>query len=477
MSSKLRNRIFLFCFVILALPSGAQKPDPRILPLVKKQVESMLELASWCQANGLARERNRIFEALLALDQDHAFARKESGWKRLGKTKWDRVKGFRRSIRTNPSMAREWKIRAAGIVDSYATKVAPRLASLAPKMAPIELRRLTLAMQILSPRNDQLRILLGEKKVGRRWLLRESVATKRRRKTLAQRARLLLAGAGEPAEVGLTLPERRVEMAWKKPRYLQGVRVVGTVPDREIVSACQLARAAIMYVRTSMRADVQPFQDFTIYLLASRDDAQRFFHFYPGVSESNRRFADGLSSCWLQGSSKVVIWPEDKNRRTEWVARQTIAMLLQNGWNITTKNAVLFEGLGIYLSHKLCGFRTTWYVRPSRYARAGQDRDEAGTLKKTKDWLRLARRRLSSTPPKYRRLFAHDVNQMVTDDLLDSYVFAAYLLETAATERESYLKKIGAGTNFETAVVDVWGMDVPALQNRVLRWLKETKAL
>ncbi len=453
-----------------------QTPDPRILPLAKEQVGMMEELARWCHRNGLFREKNRTLEVLLKFDQDHQYARRESGWQRLGKKKWVRVRGFRRPIRTNPEMKKQWKERSTALLNHYCSHLAVKLQGLKPPIHAMELRRLTESLLVLSPKHGGLRILLGERLVGRSWKLKESVPTKAYRKRLANHAKLLLDGAGEPATVPLTKPEKEAALRWTEAQLLPGVRVVGTVSKEEIKSSCQLARAAINYVRMSMRNSVEPFQGFTIYLLDSREEAKRFFHFYPGISDQNRRFAESLSSCWLSGSSKVVIWSESKKMRREWVARQTVAMLLRQGWNISTKNAALFEGFGLYLSHKLTGERSTWYVRPSRYGRQGSDRDEATILKKTKDWLRLARRRLRNTPPKYRRLLSLSVNQMVTDDLLDSYVFAAYLLEAAVDKREEFLRKIGEGKNFEHAVAEVWGMDVPALQERVKRWLKETKS-
>jgi hypothetical protein len=472
----LRRVLTIAIVILLTRSTSAQKADVRIRPLLTKHVEAMDEFARWCGRNGLFREKNRVLVAIIAFDFDHQYARHESGWRRLGKKKWERVKGFRRPIKTNKDMAPGWKARANESANRYVTDVAPKLAALKPSLTKAELRRLHSTMLGVAPRHDGLRVLLGERKVGRRWLLKESLPTKGRRKQLAQNGKLLLEGAGDPAETGYTEAERKVGMEWKSSSILHEVRVVGTVPKKDVQDACRLARATLVFARMAMHSPVKPFQGFTIYVLNSREEARRFLHFFPGVSDANRKAAEGLSSCWLGDSSNVVIWTESKERRREWIARQTVAMLLQNGWNIRTQQASLFEGLGIYLSHKMCGFRTTWYVRPSRYGRTGRDKDETQTLRKTKDWLRLARRRVGSTPPTYRRLFSLDLTQMVTDDLLDSFVFAAYLMEAARDEREAYLTKIGQGQNFEHAVMDVWGMDVPALETRVFRWLKETKS-
>lgn len=469
--------VAIILFLMLSMPMAqAQDKISQIRSITAKHVESMDELARWCGRNGLFREKNRVLQAIIEFDPDHKFARRESGWRRLGKTKWERVKGFRRPIKTNRDMQMEWKLRAADSAQRYVTDLAPKIEAHQPPFSTAEVRRLHSALMGIAPRHDGLRVLLGEQKVSRRWMLKESVGTKGRRKHLAQSARLLLEGAGDPAETEFTEDERKTGMDWKSSSILHEVRVVGTVRKKEVQDLCRLARASLVFVRLSMRRQVSTFQGFTIYVLNSREEAKRFLHSFPGISESNRKSAEGLSSCWLGNSSNVVIWTESKERRREWVARQTVAMLLQTGWNIRTKQACLFEGLGLYLSHKLCGVRTTWYVRPSRYGRTGQDKDETQVLKKTKDWLRLGRRRVTSTPPTYRRLFSLDINQMVTDDLLDSFVFAAYLMEAAHTKRDAYLTLIGQGKNFEYAVLEVWGMDVPTFQDQVFRWLKETKS-
>ncbi len=466
----------LFLVLAVCIPLSAQKPDSRIPRVLERHIQTMVELADWCEVNGLLRERHRVLECVIDFDPQHQRARALTGWQRLGSRNWERVKGFRRPSRTNGEMGEEWKKRADALCDSYVRKAAPRLKRLKnPSLAVSEWRRLARAMQVIAPRHEGLRMLLGEVKVKRRWILKESAGTRERRRELASRAKLLLSGAGDPATVALSAAERKVELPWKDPVFLPGVRVVGTVSDHEIAEACRLSRATIMYVRLSMKAQVRPFQNFTIYLLASREEARRFLHFFPGVSDADRRFAEGLSSCWLSGTSRVLIWPEVEKKRQEWVARQTVAMLLRSGWNITTAQGAVFEGLGLYISHKVCGQRSTWYVRPTRYGRRGTGKNEAELLKKTRHWMRLARRRIQSDPPNYRRLLGLNVNQMRTEDLLDSYVFSAWLLEGVTREQDAFLKLLGRGKSFEKAVFKVWGMDSLELQGRVLRWLKETQ--
>jgi hypothetical protein len=170
----------------------------------------------------------------------------------------------------------------------------------------------------------------------------------------------------------------------------------------------------------------------------------------------------------------VLIWAPERGLRKEWVARQTMAMLLLNGFGITTRQGAVYEGLGLYLSHKITGLRSTWYVRPSRYDEKQDDRLAIDDIKNQKSWLKLAKRRSRARAPDLRRLLSLEVNQMEVEDLVGAYAFAAYLVEGAPDRLEPLLERLGQGMNFEFAVREVWGMDALELGEHLARWLKES---
>ena len=76
-------------------------------------VGDLEDLADWCSKNGLAGERDRIYESILQLDPDHARARKGLRYERDKEGAWVRKRSYRaprnRSQKTWPEFEQDRK--------------------------------------------------------------------------------------------------------------------------------------------------------------------------------------------------------------------------------------------------------------------------------------------------------------------------------------------------------------------------------
>ncbi|MCB9832166.1 MAG: hypothetical protein H6807_06785 [Planctomycetes bacterium] len=471
---RLASLLLFVLLVGLAMPLTAQDRDPRLEERTGDLRQRLVALADWCREKGLLRERQRLLEMILVLVPHDRDLREAAGYVPITSKRWERRKGFRSPLRTDAEVWPDFEQRFDSLVDLTLATVASLVREGEAPLPLADRRDLVEAMALILPRDDRLREALGERKKGSRWYLDDSLAARERRANLRRQAKLLLEGAGEPAKMPVPDPEGDLDLRWRKARLLPGVEVVGTVSDEEIEAATRIAWATINWFRLATRRDAATFPDYRIVLLASAGDRDLYLHFDRRIDDSARRFAADLSSFWVPGSSTVLIWAADQDLRKEWVARQTIAMLLKTGYGIGAERGAIYEGLGLYLSHKVTDLRSTWYVRQTRYDQKRDDRIAIDTLKLEKSWLKLAKRRARARAPDCRRLLGLEVNQMEVEDLVLAYAFAAYLVEGAPERLDPFLDRIGRGMNFENALSEVWGLDGAEMGEWIGRWLKES---
>ena len=68
-----------------------------------------------------------------------------------------------------------------------------------------------------------------------------------------------------------------------------------------------------------------------------------------------------------------------------------------------------------------------------------------------------------------------DVNQLNTEDILTSYVMAAYLLEGQPKKVDAFLRMTGSRLSLDEQVQRVFGWDLNTFQERAGRWLSERR--
>ena len=92
------------------------------------------------------------------------------------------------------------------------------------------------------------------------------------------------------------------------------------------------------------------------------------------------------------------------------------------------------------------------------------------------NWLEEGRRLLSGpNAPHLEFLLGKSVNNMRDEDLLFSYVLAAYLLEGRPKETPTILRRIGAGNHPVKVLEEELGRPLREIEARLLRWLEETR--
>ena len=75
----------------------------------------------------------------------------------------------------------------------------------------------------------------------------------------------------------------------------------------------------------------------------------------------------------------------------------------------------------------------------------------------------------------YPFLLSKNLNQMTIEDLLHSYMLAAYLIEGRPDDVVKLLRSFGEKIPPAQAVGEVLDMTLPGLETRVVRWARERK--
>src|SRR5687767_93662 len=137
------------------------------LAAAQAQVVSGLEnLATWCQENGLYRERDRCWRTILSANSDHAGARKALLYTREKDGSWRQSISYREPTTTNKQKAEEFSGRWRALSDPY---IAAALKVNAEKRRNPE-QMLAFAVE-LAPDDPRVREARGEARLANRWVL------------------------------------------------------------------------------------------------------------------------------------------------------------------------------------------------------------------------------------------------------------------------------------------------------------------
>lgn len=460
----------LLCLLTLAGGVRAQVAD-RVHFAARGVEEQLLGLADWCEENGLRRERHVLVEAMLGFSPNDPALRKEAGYARVGDADWSRPRSFRVPRRTKAELLPEYR-RRLGEAEESVLALARAIDEAGPAISSGTIHRMLAPLVRLFPRSALLRKANGEERRNAKWRLVESRRARDRGRRLQDSARLLVSGTPKPAAAELTEVEKGLGVKFTAARELPGVRVLGTVHRSEIDAAARLAAATVKLFRMTFGPGISTWDGFTVVLLEDANDRDTFLHFFPGIDDDARRHASRLSSMWVPDTATVGIWAPLRELRTEFVARQVLAMLLLKTFGVSSKHGALHEGVGLLLGHKLTGRRGTWFIKRSRYSKEEFSRE---ALEKSGSWFDLVHKQRKKRPASYRSLFSRDVNTMEPEDVLEGYVFAAWLIQARPREAADFLRRIGGGESCEEASRAMWGRSLPELEGHVGRWVSEIR--
>jgi hypothetical protein len=450
--------------------------------VVATLVGELAELAEWCQKNRAYLERDRVYEALLEFDGDHAEARKTLGYRYDKKQEeWVRPRPYKTPKNAKPEAALEALEKRGELLLGHRERMLALLAAhkeLDPQAREAEIDEMLAA----SPDDPQLRALKGEVQVEdeggkQRWVPVEVRAAMERRKALAQRKRELFEAAPKGAPAIPDEAERELGVEWTHVLGTDRVRVYGNVEEAEVADALQATHAAWDWLPPVLGGDTGPPPDYRIYLVEGEGKRKAFIDAYPELTAQDRLALPQTSSSWLASHARLGCWGDSRDQRVDSATRQTVSSYMFRTYGITGKHGWIEQGWGLYLTQKLVGTRLSFAVRPSDYSTTGRPDWASAIHDDDANFLVLARQMLKADRgPNLAFVFGKDVNEMTTEDMLFSFAIAAYLVEGQAPETlHTIIRRVGKGDNPATVLEDALGYDLTALQARLLAWLTEMK--
>ncbi len=468
----------------LATPISAQEDSAYRTALVEAQRELVVELeglAAWCKRQKLGREADVCYRQILQFDEDHKLARRTLRYSRR-RGQWVQAASYRRPRNFAKLALVEHAERRLATLEPYKETVFALNARHRSSVSLEQRERSLLQLLELSPEDPEVRRALGEAWVDDKWMLVESESTFERRELIPELAKRCVATAptGEPAEPnGL---EKMLELPWSLVLETPYVRVAGTGDPEEVRHVMQVTQGAGEFFRTLLANDTLPPVGFAVYLLSSDSEKRQFLDKHPRVKLADRPFLEAVESAGIPKTSQTAEWSATEELRLDRSTRQTIGKMLADTYGITTDHGWAWEGIGIYLTYQLIGSRRTYYLRPDRYGDDPNATEEQRQLFRRlfhpeADWMNEAHAFFAEhRSPKLAILMGRKVDSMNAQDLLWSYVVGAYLIEGAPDRTPRFLRAIGAGRlPPHEAVRLAFDMELPRFEDRVRRWLDETR--
>jgi hypothetical protein len=461
-----------------AAPAAGPVPDleSECQEAVTLLVVSLEELVDWSTKNKLFAERDRVFEQILEFEPDNFRAHKGLGHSRQRDGTWVPQEGRKEPKNYTPSalagfavererLTRDFRDRMLGILMGYEKELGPA-------------RREEIYQQILSvrPDDEDIRRTLGEVPLDGRWVLSETATAKRRRAELKAAVKDSLASPPAPQKLLPSKADSDLGVAWRTLLRSDGVRVLSTGESDEAVSLLRATDAARRLFGAAFGISAALPEDYTLYLLVHEKEELAFLSAHPAVDEEGKAFFLGLEGSGLPGLADGVNWSADAAARLDGTTRHTVSYLLGACFGLTTEDGWAYEGLGLYLTREIVGTRLTWYVQPGSDPSDYQKNLRAKLLTSETNWMNEAFEILGSERrPDLGSVLTSNLNEMRVEDLLFSYVFAAYLIEGRPEQVTPFLERVGSGVAPEVAIRQLLGLELDQLTDRVQRWLGERR--
>jgi hypothetical protein len=466
-------------WLILATASAAGDPGADLAAARRALLADLTELIGWGTERQLYRDRAATCELVLRFDQDHAAARKWLGYERRAGA-WVRSGRYVQPKNVNAKAHAEYRARSAVVARRFADAVLAVLSE-GSEHLPRALRREAIEdVLLVDPDNDKAREMDDAARLGARWVLGETARGGRRRRELADAAKVALDAVPTPRATALSTLETRLGAPWVVAVETATWRVVATTSREEACAAARIATAAAPLFETCFSVVERPPADQIYFMMVDELDWQSALVHHPGCSPAFRKFASSLTSVNLPESEHCLVHAKESEMRLEFAARWAVASLLRRHFGITAARGWAYEGVGLYLTELLTGSHLTYMVRPSRYA-PDEGRLKAELWAKIRhprsDWFEIAGQLVREHKnPDLAFLLSKDVNTMDAGDLVYAYVMAAYLLEGQADRAPKLLRAIGQGeVPFHDAIPDTLDLDLPGLERRVQVWLTERR--
>jgi len=435
------------------------------------------ELAEWCATKKAFAAREETYHTILRFDAEHAGAHRGLGHTKDKQGVWSEAHNRAAPADYDKAALKEVPGRRDAAVRPFCERVHALLDEHAEALA----RERVLAAQdeilLLAPDDPRVRAARGEARVEERWVLIETATAKQRRGELKDLVRAAFERTPEPTSSAPTEAERALGPAFGDAASTPVVRVLATGARTEAVTAAKALHAGRDFFNHGLNASADYHPAFRVFLLALGGEKEALLANHPALDERARGFLRPLVAGGIEGTGDVAHWGGEEAQRLDGASRIALGFLFTAAFGITSDHGWAYEGFGLYMTRELIGTRLTWFVQPSQYLRPADDRAlRARLLLPGTNWINEANNVLQGDRrPKLSFVMGKTVNNLTTEDLLFSYVTAAYLLEGRPKETPELLRRVGAGTAPQQAVEDVLGMNVMELDARVRRWLTERR--
>ncbi|MBK7643301.1 MAG: hypothetical protein IPJ19_09650 [Planctomycetes bacterium] len=466
-----------------ALPAGAADKNPSAraghdspAPLLQDEAAKLREeliaqlngLAAWCNEAQLFQSRDSTWRSVLSLEPENAEARKGLRYSRDGQGNW-KEPAPREVKDRNPSALPEFGKKRSEIVSAYRDAQLARLEK--DKADPKQRDAVLDEVLLVDPDDALVHGLRGEARSGDKWVLAETAAAEKRRAELHGIAQKGRKDVPEAAKVPPTPEDLAHLPAWKTSVSSDGMHLLVQTSDKEAREMAELVHAACALAEGLCGKPMPPTDGFTVYVMTDPGEREKMLASLTDANDALKKSWKDAAGFGLPNSASVVLWDKDPKRRMDCFSRHAAASILLKGCHISSAQGWIFEGLGLYFSNELVGSRLTWFVS----AQPGEHKTLRGRLFAPKtDWYAEALKVLKSPEaPKFAEMLGKDLSVITLEEMLVSYVFAAYLAEGQPSQLPEILTRVGAGESSVAVLEAVLARPLAQTQEHLVRWLEE----
>jgi len=479
--------------LLSATPEAHAEPKPGAVweSLRKETLERLHALATSATRAKLFRSRNEVFEGILRFDPDDKLARKFLKFRRAKDGSWER-RGRYTPPRNGGKGLPEFETARTALGAWFAEQVEPLLEAAEDAEDARTLAAIRQAAVGVDPERASFRAWVGQVpdtlKEGR-WILASTERARRRRPGIKAVAERALAAVPDPEPTTATDRDQRGNVAWTGLLQTERVRVVGMPDVAELAACAKNAEASWSVFEFAFDRRVGPIRGggerrFTFYMFDTVDAGNAFLDAQPDMDEERKAFLRPLAACGLPRRPAVLVKTPDAAVRLEAAARQPHYSFLRSQLGLRQRNVWIKEAALLYLAYQVTGTRLISSVSQvqSDYAqpKAEQPEYESRLGESGANWYDLGLKLMESKDkPEIHLLPGKDFNQLTKFDVLYGWCILAYLVEGHPTKAADVLGALGseAGTAVDSVFLDTLGFDTRTLEQRVMRWLEETRDL
>ena len=447
----------------LALPALAQRESfegarYELLGRTEKQLE---ELAVWCHDQRLYLERDRCYEALIAIDPEHAQARKFLRYHKTARDGWEQ-QGYKAPKNRAEEPLAELGRRRAELEAGFRTE----LAALAERfdLAGAERTSLQDDILLLVPDDIEVRARRGEVRGPQgAWILAETAAALERRPDLEAHAEILR-GASVPIESDAALEDSQ---SWRSALHSAHARLRGSCDAKESKKLLRHTETAVTLFELAFGEAPTLPDNYTIYVLGDSRSREEFLAEHPQAEASLQMLEHGFSSVWTADRSTLVVSSEDPEGRLGHTSRQTIQRMLAETFGISPSQGWAYEGFGLALAELVTG--SPEVARNTGVFAGHWVWGDEKTL-----WTAASALVRSGKAPALQSLLSEDIAAFTREDVLLAYAFARYLLEGQGASAGKLLGACGYDMRPAAVVLEeVLGRDLATVEARFTRWVTD----